>query len=240
MKSAASKPGSMFRSVTADEQKNYVAERAKTKHGAKINNHKAKKLQKGTNMDAPAHLDPNRFELNPNHFKDENDLPVPQIHYNDVKTEARGVALCTVEMAYQFLTEPATISTDALALLLLDAKDSDIITRAGLQPIVIPAKFTGTDEHTLIYGHILQLGDPTVTRESASKDSNPDVFWFKQLRRLQSLKHGVHAAKQSPEAITYRVPFVRISRRMFTFHCCYAHSQLVLPRLHECFLSSGL
>ena len=29
--------------------------------------------------------------------------------------------------------------------------------------------------------------------------------WFKQLRRLQSLKHAVHAAKQSPAAITYRV-----------------------------------
>ena len=73
LKSAASKPGSMFRLVTVDEQKHYVAERPKTKHGAKINNHKAKKMQKGMNMDA-VHLDPARFELNPQHFKDEDQL----------------------------------------------------------------------------------------------------------------------------------------------------------------------
>ena len=30
-------------------------------------------------------------------------------------------------------------------------------------------------------------------------------IWFRQLRRLQSLKHAVHAAKQSPAAVTYRV-----------------------------------
>ena len=176
LKAAASKPGSMFRLVTADEQKSYVEERAKTKHGAKINNHKSKKQPKGKSMAAPVQLDPAHFELNPHHFKDENDLPVPQINYCDVETEARGVALCTVEMAYQFLTEPCTISTDALALLLLDSKDPDMIEQAGLKPIVFPAMYKGTEEHTLIYGHILQLGDSTVSRESASKNSSPDVI----------------------------------------------------------------
>ena len=51
------------------------------------------------------------------------------------------------------------ISTDALALLLLDSPGADLSQYAGLKPIIIPAKFRATDEHTLIYGHILQLGD---------------------------------------------------------------------------------
>ena len=54
--------------------------------------------------------------------------------------------------------------------------DPEIVKQAGLKPIIIPAKFKGTDEHTLIYGHILQLGDCPVTREMVGNDSNPDVI----------------------------------------------------------------
>eukprot|EP00435_Cladocopium_sp_Y103_P006978 s3515_g2.t1 len=182
LKAAASRPGSMFRLITPDEQKQYVAERARTKHGARIPNHKGKKLQKGTGSTDPIHLDPEQFELNPNHFKDEDDMPVNQIHYDDVETEARGVALCTIEMARPFLEKPSVISTDALALLLLDKPAPEVITKAGLHSIIIPAKFKGTEEHTLVYGYILQLGDSKITRESASKDSSPDIVNTKVIK----------------------------------------------------------
>eukprot|EP00435_Cladocopium_sp_Y103_P073041 s162_g42.t1 len=43
LKAAASRPGHLFRIVTTEEQANYVAQRAQTKHGASIRNHKAKK-----------------------------------------------------------------------------------------------------------------------------------------------------------------------------------------------------
>ena len=175
LKSAASKPGSMFRLITQDEQKLYIAERAKTKHGAKIANHKAKKQHKGAHPSQPVCLEPSQFDLDANHFKDGDDLPVPQIRYEEVESEARGVALCTTEQARHFLDKPDTISTDALALLLLDKPDDDAVQKAQLQPIIIPARFKGTDEHTLIYGHILQLGDNHVSRELASQDSNPDL-----------------------------------------------------------------
>ena len=176
LKAAASKPGTMFRLISHDEQKAYIAERAKTKHGAKIQNHKSKKSQKGPSALAPLQLDPDQFELNAHHFKDDQDLPVPQIHFDEVSTEARGVALCTVAMACRFLETPCSISTDALALLFLDSPDPAQCPNANLKKIIIPAKFKGTDEHTLIYGFILQLGDLTVCRESASADSNPDVI----------------------------------------------------------------
>eukprot|EP00435_Cladocopium_sp_Y103_P073302 s64_g43.t1 len=182
LKAAASRPGSMFRLITPAEQQQYVAERAKTKHGANIPNHKQKKLPKGAQKSQPVHLDPNQFEVNRNHFKDPDDLPVQQIHYDDVTAEARGVALCTTDMAHRFLAGPLSISTNALALLLIDTPKPEVVKQAGLKPIVIPAKYQGTDEHTLIYGHILQLGDQDVTRESASQDSNPDVINTKVIK----------------------------------------------------------
>ena len=127
--------------MTMEEQKHYIAERAKTKHGAQISNHRAKKALKSKAHEAPLHLDPNPFDLDANHFKDENDLPVPQLAYTDTETEARGVALCTLDMAHHFLEQTSSISTDALALLFVDVHDADLIANSGLKPIVIPAKF---------------------------------------------------------------------------------------------------
>jgi len=182
LKSAASQPGIMFSLVTMEERKHYIAERAKTKHGAQISNHRAKKALKNKAHEAPLHLDPNQFDLEANHFKDENDLPVPQLAYTDVETEARGVALCTLDMAHHFLEQTSSISTDALALLFVDVHDADLIANSGLKPIVIPAKFKGTGETTLIYGHILPIGDLQVSRESASQDSSPDVIDTKVIK----------------------------------------------------------
>eukprot|EP00438_Fugacium_kawagutii_P035740 Skav229334 [mRNA] locus=scaffold2596:57032:62763:+ [translate_table: standard] len=176
LKAAASKPGSMFRLVTQAELKDYIDARAQTKHGAQIRNHKQKKTFKPSERHAPVHLDPEQFELNANHFKDDDDLPVGQIAFDEVIAEARGVALCNVGMARSFLEQPLSISTDALALLLVDTPTDEIIDRAKLQKIVIPAKFRGTDEHTLIYGYIMQLGDSDVSREDASTNSSPDVI----------------------------------------------------------------
>eukprot|EP00438_Fugacium_kawagutii_P008967 Skav214288 [mRNA] locus=scaffold2257:201508:210505:- [translate_table: standard] len=176
LKAAASKPGTMFRLVTPNELKDYIDVRAQTKHGAQVHNHKQKKMHKQADRNSVMHLDPGQFDLNANHFKDEDDLPVAQIDFEEVGAEARGVALATVAMARSFLEQPTSISTDALALLIIDRPTEEIIEAAQLTKIVIPAKFKGTDEHTLIYGHIMQLGDSDVSRENASADSNPDVI----------------------------------------------------------------
>ena len=192
LKSLASKPGTMIRLVTYEEQQNYINERAKTKHGAKIVNAKAKKNLKGRLQSAPIHLNPDQFELDSNHFKDESDLPVHQLHFDEVEAEARGVALCTMSMASPFLENPKSISTDALALLILDASDPETAMQAGLKSIIIPAKFKGTDEHTLIYGHILQLGDSDITREMVGNDSSPDVV-DTQVIKLQVYRDQLNA-----------------------------------------------
>eukprot|EP00435_Cladocopium_sp_Y103_P012354 s2527_g3.t1 len=176
LKSAASKPGTMFRLITAEEQAAYIEMRAKTKHGAQVRNHKGKKSTKSAGSSGPVLLDPDQFELDSSHFQDTDEEPVAQIHFNAVEADQRGVALCTTAMAYRFLNNPEQISTDALALLLVDPPGQDIVDNLNLQKIVIPAKCTATKEHTLIFGHIMQLGELQVTRTFAGKGSNPEVI----------------------------------------------------------------
>eukprot|EP00435_Cladocopium_sp_Y103_P049900 s843_g15.t1 len=173
LKAAASKPGKMFRLVTEEEQKDYVAQRAATKHGARIPHAKQKK-QASLQRDQPLQLDPDLFQLDAQHFQDDAGLPVKQIQFAEVAVDQRGVALCTTDMAKSFLTTPKTISMDGLALLLIDPPPPAIVKDSGLTPIVFPAWCTTTAEHTLIMGHILQLGDSKVVRKMAGKESEPD------------------------------------------------------------------
>ena len=58
LKAAASRPGHLFRLVTADERAAYVAKRTKTKHGAQESNHRSKKSAKPAKSVGPIHIDP--------------------------------------------------------------------------------------------------------------------------------------------------------------------------------------
>ena len=175
LKSAASKPGTMFRLITQSEQAEYVAMRAQTKHGAQIKNHKIKKSAKAQSTVGPVQLDPAHFDLDCEHFQDDHKIPVEQIDFSSVGSDQRGVALCTTAMAQHFLENPKSISMDALALLLLDTPGPDIIAEANLTQIVIPARCKATKEHTLIFGYILQLGDAKVSRTFTGTASSPDI-----------------------------------------------------------------
>ena len=89
LKSAASKPGRMFRLVTPEEQKEYVNQRAQTKHGAKLSNVRQKK-QTSLQRQAPTLIDPEHFNLNSQHFLDADGQPVHQIHFQDVGGQSRS------------------------------------------------------------------------------------------------------------------------------------------------------
>eukprot|EP00435_Cladocopium_sp_Y103_P072741 s162_g41.t1 len=78
-------------------------------------------------------------------------------------------------MAMRFLESPVKISLEALALLIVDTPSPELQTSAKLSKIVIPARCRGTNEHTLIFGHILQLGDLVVSRTFAGKCSSPEL-----------------------------------------------------------------
>eukprot|EP00435_Cladocopium_sp_Y103_P056110 s2860_g18.t2 len=175
LKAAASKPGKMFRLITEEEQRDYVNQRALTKHGARVQNPKHKKqmsLPKGQSV----HLNPDLFQLDAQHFQDAEGKAVPQIPFQDVGADQHGLALCTLEMARHFLENPKSISLSALALLILDSPPAKLVADTGLQPMVFPALCTTTAEHTIIMGHILQLGDSPVRRKMAGKESEPETI----------------------------------------------------------------
>lgn len=172
LKAAASKPGKMFRLVTEAELQDYINERAQTKHGAKVQHPKAKK--QASQKSGPVQLDPDDFKLDAKHFQDEDGQSVQQIHFQEVEADQTGVALCTTTMAKHFLEHPDKISLSGLALLLIDVPSQKIVEQVGLEPIIFPALCVSTEEHTIIMGHILQLGDKTVKRKMAGKESEPD------------------------------------------------------------------
>eukprot|EP00435_Cladocopium_sp_Y103_P026257 s555_g6.t1 len=172
LKAAASKPGRMLRLVTEDELQDYINARAQTKHGAKV--HNAKQKKQASLHSGPVQLDPEDFRLEAQHFQDDDGKPVPQITFQDVEANKHGIALCTTTMAKHFLEPPSKISLHALALLLVDSPSNKLIADAQLEPIIFPAICSTTDEHTIIMGHVLQLGDQTVKRKMAGKESEPE------------------------------------------------------------------
>ena len=192
LKAAASRPGNLFRLVTAEEQTAYVAQRANNKHGAQVNNHRSKKSAKSAKPFGPVHLDPDQFELDSAHFMDEHELPVEQIKFVEVEADTRRVALCTTSMAQHFLEAPKSISVEALALLFVGTPETDTIDKANLRKIVILAMCRGTKEHTLIFGYIMQLGDSEVQRSFTGQSSAPEVV-ATQVLKLQIFRDQLQA-----------------------------------------------
>ena len=173
LKSAASKPGLMFRLVTEGELKKHIADRAQNKHGAIVKDHKNKKKVTKNPADLP--LDPSKLKLNPEHFQDPAGQPVVQIAFNEVGADKRGVALCNAQQAAAFLDTKSSISAEPLALLVIDAPEE--LTQSGkLDKMVVPAFCPGTGEHTLLFCWTLQLGDQGVTRKTTGTIVAPEVM----------------------------------------------------------------
>ena len=173
LKSAASKPGIMFRLVTEGELKKHIADRAQTKHGAVVKDHKQKKKVVKNPGDLP--LDPSKLKLNPDHFQDKNGQPVAQITFNEVGADKRGIALCNTQQAMAFLDMKSSISAEPLALLLVDAPEE--LTQSGkLNKMVVPAYCPGTGEQTLLFCWTLQLGDQGVSRKTTGTITTPEVM----------------------------------------------------------------
>ena len=131
LKEAANKPGIRMRLLTQEEQENYIQERAQTKHGAKISS-KKKSTQRKQNAEQALTLDPELLKITPEHFQDENGKSIMQIAFNEVEAGGRGLAICNIGMAQQFLEKPKKISQDALGLLLTEAPPDEVSTRIGI------------------------------------------------------------------------------------------------------------
>ena len=81
---------------------------------------------------------------------------------SEVSTGTRGIAICGLADALPFIQDFKSISTDALALLLIEDVPADLKARARISSLRFPATYLTTSDPLLVQGSILQLGDVTV------------------------------------------------------------------------------
>ena len=166
LKGLTTKPGKNFQFVLRTELQANIEAKAANKHGASISSKKKEKRQPRKDGPAQWNLDPKLLRLDPAHFEDEDEQPLEQIGLSNVVADARGIAFCTVAEAMPYVRESKTISTDALALLILEDIPSEHRAQANISSLRFPATFIPTEDPLLINGCILQLGDHEVSRSS--------------------------------------------------------------------------
>eukprot|EP00435_Cladocopium_sp_Y103_P064500 s304_g26.t1 len=117
---------------------------------------------------------------------------------------------------------------DGLALLLIDPLTPSLVKDSGLAPIVFPAWCTTTAEHTLIMGHILQLGDSKVVRKMAGKESEPDKIET-QVIKLQVYKDQFETNWQ----VFAQAPVRTLLQQIDALQLCKGHNcGLECPKHH--------
>ena len=161
LKSVANQGKHQFKFVLSWELQEHIAQRAKEKYGAHVprDRKKDRKVE-----DLPAVPDPSHLRLHGDPFKDSDGDSLPQIAFQDVFNDARGVALCTKAEAIPFIQQAKTISAMALALLIVEEVPANERGVAKIGDIRFPATYTATGDPVLICGALLQLGDKSVER----------------------------------------------------------------------------
>lgn len=152
LKLAANKPRITIRLVLPDELARHAERMANMKYGAGISDHKRKKKVDKTSL-MPPQLDPAALHLQAGHFKDEDDIPVPQIQYQELQVEAHGIAIATSQQSLHWLQHQDSISTSALAILLTEELTSEQLEKFNMTKISFP-----------IFGSLKNLGDKKINR----------------------------------------------------------------------------
>eukprot|EP00438_Fugacium_kawagutii_P028090 Skav211003 [mRNA] locus=scaffold1610:94452:115803:- [translate_table: standard] len=163
LKALADKPGNRFQFVLRSELQAFVDTRAKQKHGAEVSIRKKEK-SRGRKDKPFSSMDPRHLELDVAQFRDADEDLVEQIPLSDVKAEARGIALCTKAEAQPFIADPQSISTDALALLVIEDVPTKDRGQANAETVRFPVVYVPTQDPLLLTGCLIQLGDVEITR----------------------------------------------------------------------------
>ena len=168
LKDKASQPGTSIRLVTHEELEAQIAARAKSKHGAHVPRAKDKKSRTVAPRISAEQLDVTMLQLDKSHFKDEDGDDIPQIQFNEVRSNGRGIAICTQADARAFIADPKSISTDALALLVLPPLPSEALASAKIISMRFPAVYGVHKEPMLIQSTMVCLGDIDIHRHDGA------------------------------------------------------------------------
>ena len=171
LKQAASKPNVRFMWVRHDELMKQVRQRAEESYGV-ANAVRKKDKGKQRNDSAPVQLIPAQLSLIRGLFVDDGGNEMTQIQFEEVKSQATGVAIATVAQVVPFLVEGKSLSVGPLAILTTAEVPHEQQGLLPVQRIRFPAEYIGTKEPVLVQGSLIQLGDGLVVRK---KDTNQPV-----------------------------------------------------------------
>eukprot|EP00438_Fugacium_kawagutii_P022983 Skav236572 [mRNA] locus=scaffold2180:145240:149710:- [translate_table: standard] len=225
LKALAEKPGNRFQFVLRTELQAFVDAKAKTRHGAEISVKKKERPKGRKDARSTWTLDPKQLELEVAQFIDEDEEPVSQTGLEEVKADFRGIALCSLSEAMPFVVDHKSISTDALALLIVEDVPAKDRGHAPLESLRFPVVFAPTSDPLLISGCLLQLGDVEVKRkqhevEMASLDLGDTQVLKIQLFR-DELGQEWNRVMESPiKLLIIKVPMFRLCTTLRCDHKC--------------------
>ncbi|CAE7562454.1 unnamed protein product [Symbiodinium microadriaticum] len=170
LKAAGSAPNPLFRWIRPEELQAFAQNKANQKFGTAIGNAKARK-QKHARASKPAlHVDPTSLLLSAGSFVSAQNTPLAQLSFDEVVSQAQGVAFCTVQQMMPFITGYKALSVDALALVSTAPLPPEACAGAPVTNVRFPALFAPTQEAVLLSGSLLQLGDEHVQLSPADAD----------------------------------------------------------------------
>ena len=164
LKSAASRPGAMFKWVSTEELQRHIEQKAHQKFGTDIPRAKRKKQKTASKrpFQAPLNIDPANLQLTSGSFESADGEPLAQLSFAEVGSQATGVCFCTPSQAAPFLADPKPLSVGALGLLITAEVPQAAQGLARIASLRFPAIYAPTQEAVLVAGSLLQLGDSDV------------------------------------------------------------------------------
>ena len=163
LKAAASKPGSSFRLILPDELEKKIREKALETHGAAVPQGKQKKQKSESFRKGAPHLevDPRSLALAEGSFVTTDGSTVHQIRFEEVASDAHGLAFCSATQAAPFL-QGDSLSADPLCLVTTSALPSDTKTERVFSTERFPVIYQPNGEAMLLTGSLINLGDEPV------------------------------------------------------------------------------
>ena len=159
-KASACKPP--IRIVLAEELQSQIENRRKDGKPFGRKENKAKKPAKRSDPPPQIKLRSNQVSIPPGIFQQTDGTKVSQISLNQLHQKQMGIAVLNLSDAEPFLQLREPISSNGIAILLLDYHDAHLPPNHKL--ITCPASCTDTQEPMIITAALIQLGQQVISR----------------------------------------------------------------------------
>ena len=170
LKAVANKCRPVFQLVLPQELEQAVQKKA-DQGGLRTKRKKqATQPKPATKPEMPRALDPSKLTIDEEAFTAPDGTRLGQIHLNTIGPIAQGVVLTTVDEASAYLKAGQLVSKGSLALLLLNAEDSQLVTSLSWSFLRVVLRCQANSEPMIVPAYLLQLGQVAVVPKS---DSGP-------------------------------------------------------------------